>query len=232
MPASPSPPVPGRVLAVSRLHAVTGTGRPGDLTGIDKRPVDGSVVVRTLGVDGDRQLDRRHHGGPDKAVYAYASEDMTTWSALLGHDLAPGLFGENLTTAGLDVTGAVLGERWQVGDAGSGPLLEVTMPRTPCYKFAHRMGEPHWVKQFTAHGAPGAYLRVLREGEVQAGAAIAVVHRPDHSVTIGEMFSGPTPRSARLLLAAGDARELSLPWQVRTRAERVVSEDDREPGLW
>ena len=180
------------VQSVNVVHALVPDLR-GDLdrTAIDKRAVSGRVPVRpaadgAVGVDGDQVVDVRHHGGPDQAVYAYAVEDQQWWASELGRALPPGVFGENLTTEGLPVTDAVIGERWRVGD--SGLLLEVTCPRIPCKTFQGWMGEPHWVKRFTAHGAPGAYLRVLAEGDVGAGDAVDVVHRPDHGVTIGDTF--------------------------------------------
>lgn len=164
----------------------------GDLekTAIDKRPVGGPVAVSTagaaeVGLAGDQVVDTRHHGGQDKAVYAYAVEDLRWWAEHLGRDLSPGTFGENLTTEGLDVTGAVIGERWRVG---SDVELEVTYARIPCRTFHGWMDEPHWVKRFTERGAPGAYLRVLRGGYVAAGDRVEVVHRPDHGVTIADTF--------------------------------------------
>jgi MOSC domain-containing protein YiiM len=162
-----------------------------DLTAIDKRSVDGRVDVSVpvdaeVGLAGDQIYDRDHHGGPDQAVYAYAAEDRAWWAAELGREIAAGAFGENLTTEGLDVTGAVIGEHWQVG--ADGVLLEVTAPRIPCRTFQGWMDEPHWVKRFTEHGAPGAYLRIVSPGTVGAGDVIDVVARPEHGVTIGDVF--------------------------------------------
>lgn len=210
----------GRVVAVSRVFEVRETDRPGYLTGIDKRPLPGSVAVGELGVEGDQQVDLVNHGGPDKAVYAYASEDLDRWGAELGRDLGAGMFGENLTTAGVDVTGAVLGERWQVGDGGL--LLEVTMPRTPCYKFAHKMAEPRWIKRFTAAGAPGAYLRVLQPGPVAAGDAITVGDRPAHGVSIGATFLDPQPEAMAALQQAEAAGQVRLAGPVRDRIAFVL----------
>ena len=180
-----------RVLSVNIVRALIPDVR-GDLekTAIDKRPVGGPVAVSTagaaeVGLAGDQVVDTRHHGGQDKAVYAYAVEDLRWWAEHLGRDLSPGTFGENLTTEGLDVTGAVIGERWRVG---SDVELEVTYARIPCRTFHGWMDEPHWVKRFTERGAPGAYLRVLRGGYVAAGDRVEVVHRPDHAVTIADTF--------------------------------------------
>lgn len=197
----------GRLVAVSVTHAVKpdGGGDPG-VTGIDKRPVPGRVAVRAQGLAGDRVMDTRHHGGRDKAVYVYAAEDLDAWSRRLVRELVPGMFGENLTTAGVEVTHAVIGERWQVGDA----VLEVTMPRIPCATFQRHLGEPRWVKRFAEQGAPGAYCRVVTEGTVAAGDPVALLHRPAHGVTLREVFharDADPVRLARLL----DVADLAPP---------------------
>jgi MOSC domain-containing protein YiiM len=147
---------------------------------IGKAPVEGRVRVAGVNVEGDDQADRRVHGGPDKAVYAYASEDAAWWSRELGRDLAPGAFGENLTVAGVDVSGAVIGERWRLGTVE----LEVCQPRFPCFKLGLRFEDPMMLKRFTAAERPGAYLRIVREGEIGAGDEIDVADRPPHGVTI------------------------------------------------
>ncbi len=181
-------------------------------TGIDKRPVAGPVLVAApvagSALAGDDVCDPEHHGGPDQAVYAYASEELATWAARLDRELPPGMFGENLTTAGVDVSGALIGERWQVGEV----LLEVCAPRIPCRKFAAKMAEPRWVKRFTAAAMPGAYLRVLVGGQVRAGDPVAVVSRPDHEVTVATTFRALTTKPELLpgLLAAP-----ALPAKVR-----------------
>ena len=194
------------------LSANVGIGRPLRIRGrdrhsaIDKRPVGGPVEVRRLGLDGDVQVERRHHGGPDQAVYAYAAEDLEVWAARLGRTLPPGSFGENLTLSGLDVTQARIGERWRIGTV----LLEIGDVRTPCHTFQAWLGEPGWIKRFRAEGRPGAYLRVLEEGTLQAGDPIEVVERRDHDLTVGLMFRALT--SERELLP----RLLAEP---RTRAK-------------
>ncbi|SNS94484.1 MOSC domain-containing protein YiiM [Geodermatophilus pulveris] len=159
-------------------------GRGPTRSAIDKRPVPGRVAVGPLGLDGDTQVNRKHHGGEGQAVYAYAGEDAAWWERELGRDLPAGRFGENLRTAGIDLTAALLGECWEVGTA----LVEVTAPRTPCAKFQAYWGVPRLVRRFTGRGAPGAYLRVLRPGDVGAGDPLTVVSRPDHGVTIGLAF--------------------------------------------
>ncbi|MEV4509587.1 MOSC domain-containing protein [Dactylosporangium sp. NPDC049525] len=166
-------------------------------TGIDKRPVDGPVLVTVpgpqgttpTGIAGDVICDVRVHGGPDKAVYAYAREDLDRWATELGRELPGGIFGENLTTSGLDVTGARIGERWRIGGE---VLLEVCAPRIPCRTFAAWLGESGWMRRFTERAEPGAYLRVLRPGTIRAGDAIEVVHTPAHDVTIGVAFRALT----------------------------------------
>ncbi|HVW18892.1 MAG TPA: MOSC domain-containing protein [Solirubrobacteraceae bacterium] len=152
---------------------------------IMKRPVPGRVRVRGVNLDGDDQEDRENHGGPDQAVYAYSQESYAWWRARLdGWRLAAGTFGENLTTAGVEVDHAVIGTRWRVGTA----LLEVTAPRIPCYKLATRMGEPRFLKWFVQARRPGAYLRIVEEGELGAGDDVELVSVPDHDVTIAMVF--------------------------------------------
>ncbi|GGS33487.1 MOSC domain-containing protein [Actinokineospora fastidiosa] len=163
------------------------------VTGIDKRPADGPVPVTVpgpsrSGLAGDAICDVTNHGGPDQAVYAYAREDLDTWAAELGRELPAGVFGENLTTSGVDTTGALIGERWRVGTT----LLEVSCPRIPCRTFAVWLEQERWQHTFTQRALPGAYLRVLTPGAITAGDSIDIVHRPDHDVTIGVVFRALT----------------------------------------
>lgn len=130
-----------------------------------KRVVDGAGVS---GVGGDHVGDGRHHGGSDQAVYAFAREELDVWERELGRELPPGIFGENLTTQGIDVDASEIGDRWQIGSA----LLEVRGPRVPCATFAERLGERGWVKRFAAHGRSGAYLQVVTPGEIRPGDTI------------------------------------------------------------
>lgn len=191
-------------------------------TGIGKRPVHGPVDVQApgprgtggSGLAGDHISDMRNHGGNDQAVYAYSREELDGWSAELGRDLGPGLFGENLTTVGVDVSGALLGERWRIGSL----LLQATRPRIPCRTFAGVMDEQGWVKRFTARGLPGTYFRVVEPGTVTAGDEITIEHRPDHDVTIALAFRALTLEAELLprLAAAGD----DLPEDMRRRVER------------
>jgi len=171
-------------------------------TAIDKRPVAGRVRVGTLGLDGDEQVDRAAHGGAEQALYAYAREDLDWWVEQLGRELANGLFGENITTAGLDVTGALIGETWRLGTA----TVQVTGPRIPCGVFAGWMDERHWVKRFAGARRPGAYLRVLREGVVGAGDPVEVLSRPGERVTIADSMTayyGDAALMRRLLRVEG-----------------------------
>jgi MOSC domain-containing protein YiiM len=187
-------------------------------TGIDKRPVTGRVAVRPLGLDGDVQVNRRHHGGEGQAVYAYAQEDADFWIAELGRELPAGRFGENLRTSGLDLRNAVLGERWQVGTA----LFEVTAWRTPCANFARFWDVPDLVKRFAGYGATGAYLRVLETGELGAGDAVEVVGRPDHGVTVEAAFRIVTYDRSRLPELAPALH--FLPVKDRSKFARLIDE--------
>jgi MOSC domain-containing protein YiiM len=156
---------------------------------IDKRPVTGPVKVTELGVAGDQVSDTVHHGGVDQAVYAYAREDLDFWEAELGRPIRDGQFGENLTTEGIDLTHIPVGTRLQIGDV----VLEVASIRTPCNDFKGWMGlngfdNTAWVKRFMLERRPGPYFRVLETGSIAAGDAIEVLHRPDHGVTVRDMF--------------------------------------------
>lgn len=162
-------------------------------TSIEKHPVHGPVRAHRLGLDGDQVSDVKHHGGVDQAVYAFAREDLDGWAEVLGKPIPDGLFGENLTTSGYDINAAELGERWRIGSV----LLEVASVRTPCNDFKWWLGlsgfdNTAWVRRFAAEGRPGPYLRVVEEGELQAGDPIEVVHRPGHGVSVSHMFRALT----------------------------------------
>jgi MOSC domain-containing protein YiiM len=192
------------------------------LTGIDKQPVDGPVMVTParakglgmVGLAGDRVYDVRNHGGPDQAVYAYAREDLDTWEARLGRPLRNGMFGENLTTEGIDVNGALIGERWRIG---SDVILEVSCPRIPCGTFQGWLQQAGWIKQFVRAAEPGSYLRVIESGEIQAGDQIEIVYQPDHDVTTALCFRALTIEPDLLpRLIAADA----LPKEMKELARR------------
>ena len=209
-----------------------GIRRRGGDTAIDKRPV-ASVQVRDpgpkrgglgSGVVGDEVVSRKHHGGSRQAVYAVAREELDWWGASLGRELADGMFGENLTTEGLDVDGAVVGERWRVGSA----LLEVTGPRIPCATFAAWMTEPGWVRRFTERGRTGAYLAVVEPGVVGAGDAVEVLDRPAHGITVPEVFRAFTgdDGQAERALAAGILGDDDQRWLER-RVARARTQIDQ-----
>lgn len=162
------------------------------MTGIDKQPVAQPVLVSApgrakgrSGVAGDPIGDTAHHGGDDQAVYAYAREDYDWWETELSRPLEAGAFGENLTTAGVQVNDAVIGEVWRVG---GGLELATTFGRIPCATFQAKMGEPHWTKRFALVNRTGAYLRVVTPGEVRAGDPIEIIHRPARGVSIADAF--------------------------------------------
>jgi MOSC domain-containing protein YiiM len=172
---------------------------------IDKQPQAGPIRVKTLGLVPDEQADQVDHGGTDQAVYAYAREDLDRWGARLGRDLRNGQFGENLTVEGVELTHATIGERWRIGSV----LIELNAPRIPCSVFQGFMDEPQWVKRFTVEGRPGGYFRVLAEGELQAGDDVTVEHRPDHGVTLQQVFRALTGHRefVPLLLVAPELQE-------------------------
>ncbi|HEV8561916.1 MAG TPA: MOSC domain-containing protein [Actinophytocola sp.] len=212
----------GILLSVNVGKPRTNPWKEVDLTGIDKQPVDGPVAVRApgpkgtgeVGLAGDRVYDVKHHGGPDQAVYAYAREDLDEWAELLGRELPGGVFGENLTTVGVDVNGAEIGERWRIG---TDLLLEVSVPRLPCGTFQGWMAERGWIKRFTEHAVSGAYLRVVEPGEIRAGDPVTVEHRPGHGVTVALTFRALTTEPELLpRLLDADA----LPADVRATARR------------
>lgn len=206
------------VLAVCTLHALLPDPGLG-VTGIDKRPVERPLRVRRFGVHGDVQVNRKSHGGEDQAVYAYAQEDADRFAVELGREIPPGLFGENLRTRGVDVSGAVIGERWRVGER---TLLEVTSPRNPCATFERRMGLKGWVGRFRAAGAPGTYFRVIRVGDLRAGDPIEVVDRPSHGVTIGGWFRHHDADDAQALLDAHLRGAIRLQANLLSDAERAL----------
>jgi MOSC domain-containing protein YiiM len=166
-------------------------------TGIDKQPVEGPVAVSApgpkgtgeVGLAGDRVYDVKNHGGVDQAVYAYAREDLDGWESELARQLSNGVFGENLTTSGLDVNEALIGERWRIGPD---VVLEVSCARIPCGTFQGWLDRDGWIKRFTQAALPGAYMRVIEPGEIRADDPIEIVHRPDHDVTVAVVFRAMT----------------------------------------
>jgi MOSC domain-containing protein YiiM len=217
----------GKVLSVNVARPRTNPDprAQSKLTGIDKVTATEAVMVRApgpmdgglgSGLVGDTVGNHKLHGGDDQAVYAYAREDLDAWEIHLRRTLTDGTFGENLTTSGIDVTGARIGERWRIGTDGL--VLEVSAPRTPCRTFSAFLNLSQWIKTFTQAGKPGAYLRVISPGTVRAGDAITIDHRPDHDVTIGLVFRArmSEPELLPLLLEA-DALSAELGAYARRR---------------
>jgi MOSC domain-containing protein YiiM len=205
------------------------------VTGIDKVPATEAVVVRApgpmhggvgSGLVGDTIGNHKVHGGDDQAVYAYAREDLDAWEIQLDRKLTNGNFGENLTTSGIDVTQARIGERWRIGTDGL--VLEVSAPRTPCRTFQAFLNLNHWIKTFIQAGKPGAYLRVISPGTVRAGDAITIDYRPDHDVTIGLVFRARMSEPEllpRLLMA--DALSTELKDYARRRIESSTGQPSK-----
>jgi len=215
-----------KVLTVNLAHPRENPDKGAPATGIDKRPTDEAVAVRApgpmhgrvgSGLIGDWIGNPQVHGGDDQAVYPYARADLDNWQRALDREIGNGAFGENLTTEGVDVTGARIGERWQIGSDGL--VLEVTRPRVPCRTFAAWLAIQGWIKTFTNAAMPGAYLRVIALGTVRSGDSIVVVDRPDHDVTIGLVFRAMTVEPALLpLILEADA----LPDFIRQQARRRI----------
>ena len=210
----------GRVVSVNLavVHEAAWTGRKGR-SGIDKRPVDHPVHVDVEGLAGDTICDRDNHGGPDQAVYAYSTDDLDYWTEQLARTVEPGNVGENLTVTGVDCSHAVLGERWQVGEA----VLRVTGPRIPCRVFAGFLDVPNLVKRFLAARRPGCYLAVDRPGAVAAGDPVTVLSRPAHGVTSAEFMGamgGDRSLVPRVAQARDDVRERGREWLDAVLASR------------
>jgi MOSC domain-containing protein YiiM len=180
-----------------------------------KEPVAGPVRVEGVNLAGDDQADRRVHGGPDKAVYAYAVEDYAWWADTFGRPFPPGSFGENLTTAGLDLTGALIGDRWRVGTA----VLEVAQPREPCFKLGIRMGDDQFPGRFEAAARPGAYLRIVEPGAIAAGDAVLVDPAATPAIAVGQLVRGEV--HVELLRQIADDERVPEGW--RTSARRALA---------
>ena len=182
-------------------------------TAIWKQPVPGRHRLRGVNIEGDDQADRRVHGGPSKAVYAYGTEDYAWWEAVLGDPAGPGTFGDNLTVAGLDLAGRLVGERWQIGSA----IVRVTEPRIPCFKLGLRMGDAGFVERFADAARPGTYLAIDVEGELGEGDPIELVHRPGHHVSVGmvERAYHGHPEVLEQLVDLPDLSEAWRHWAAR-----------------
>lgn len=216
-----NPPSDARLLSVNVGSPKPDPGKRNHHTGIDKHPVEGALEViapgpkgNGSGLSGDFVGDGKHHGGDDQALYAFAREDLDRWQTELGYELASGSFGENLTTVGLDVNDARLGERWRIGDVAEFVVRDV---RIPCNTFKAKMQERGWLKRFSADAKPGAYLAVAVPGEIRAGDPIVIVDLPDHDVSVSLVFRALTLEAELLprLLAAGE----DLTSELRAAAE-------------
>lgn len=216
-----------RLLAVCRLHQLKSAGGSAGLTAIDKRPVQEPVKVHRLGLTADLQADRKHHGGEDKALYAYSAEDAAHWQRILGRPVPAGMFGENLRTEGVATSKAVIGTRWRIGRT---VVVEVTMPRIPCATFGVHMNEAQWVRRFSDEGLIGAYLRVVTPGRIQAWDSIEVLSRPQHGVTVGRWFTEQDPIDAQLLLDASAAGEFTMAPVLRNYAQNALARSSNPAG--
>ncbi len=185
-----------RVLSInitSVVHQGEWTGSEGR-TGIDKRSVSGAIEFKNNGVVGDRVIDTNVHGGYEQAVYAYAREDAQWWEKEIKEEIPAGRFGENLTTEGIDVNAALVGEQWKIGSV----ILEVSQPRIPCRVFAGFWKRATLIKDFTQAGRPGTYLRIIQEGTAQAGDAIEVIFKPNHTITISDLFAAKSGERSKI----------------------------------
>ena len=185
-----------RVISInitSVLHQGEWTGSEGR-TGIDKRSVSGAIEFKNNGVVGDRVIDTNVHGGYEQAVYAYAREDAQWWEKEINEEIPAGRFGENLTTEGIDVNAALIGEQWKIGSV----ILEVSQPRIPCRVFAGFWKRATLIKDFTQAGRPGTYLRIIQEGRAQAGDSIEVIFKPNHTVTISDLFAAKSGERSKI----------------------------------
>src|SRR5690348_16173277 len=203
-------------------------GRPAK-SAIWKSPVSGRIAVRGVNLEGDTQADRAAHGGPDKAVYAYAIEDVSWWENYIGRPLSYGAFGENLTTEGIDVNNALVGERWQIGTV----VLEVSEPRVPCWRLGVRMNDKLFPRYFTEALRPGSYLRIVVEGDLGAQDTIRVVAKPNHDLTVRDVFRIYThdrDQVDRLL----EVPQMSESWRIWAddwlRKSKHYQSDSDEPG--
>jgi MOSC domain-containing protein YiiM len=185
-----------RVLSInitSIVHQGEWTGSEGR-TGIDKRSVAGAIEFKNNGVVGDRVIDTNVHGGYEQAVYAYAREDAQWWEREINEEIPAGRFGENLTTEGIDVNAAIIGEQWKIGSV----ILEVSQPRIPCRVFAGFWKRATLIKDFTQAGRPGTYLRIIQEGTAQAGDLIEVIFKPDHTISISDLFAAKSGERSKI----------------------------------
>jgi MOSC domain-containing protein YiiM len=208
----------GRVISVNvgTPRAVEWHGRT-VTTAIWKTPVAGPVAVRGVNLAGDDQADRRVHGGDDKAVYAYAAEDYAWWNAQVDVPIDAATFGENLTTEGVDLVAAGVGEQWRIGSVA----LEIRQPRLPCFKLGIRMGDAAFVDRFEDAGRYGAYLRIVEEGSLQSGDEIVRVRRASHDLCLADLGRAHREPTPELLQRVIVNRDVPATW--RSSAERTLA---------
>ena len=181
-----------------------------ETTGIFKFPADGHVKVTKLGLEGDVIVSKKHHGGPDQAIYVYGLADYSWWAKELGKEIPPGTFGENLTISDLESARFNVGDYIHISEV----TLQVSAPRIPCGTFAARMEDPQWVKRFRYAERPGLYCRVLKEGVVRAGDTVSVERFTEETVSILDMYRDyyNSAKSEETLL-----RYLNAPIAIRAR---------------
>jgi len=201
-----------KVLSVNiakRIHTGEWTCSEGR-TGIDKEPVSGPVELKDNRVAGDSVIDRKAHGGYDKAVYAYSIEDANWWEGVIGRELRNGSFGENLTVQGIELNSSLIGERWSVGSC----ILEVSEPRIPCRVFAGFWDRPTLIKEFTDARRSGTYLRIIEEGKVSAGDEIKVISKPSHKITVLDIFEAKAGNREKIqeIIKVRELSEKYLEW--------------------
>ena len=216
---------------VGRVRTVSLRGEP-VRTAIWKSPVAGPVAVRGVNLAGDTQADRSVHGGPDKAVYAYAAEDLAWWAAQLDRPVEPGTFGENLTTTGMDLAAATIGDRWAVGTT----VLEISQPRIPCYKLGIRMDDPRFPVRFAQSARPGRTCGSWRRATSPPATRSGLVRRPVTASRLGSS-SAPTTRTGRSSPAFSTHRSYRRagsigPTTCSTRGQLDAVLDVRRSGAW
>ncbi|MDH3609895.1 MAG: MOSC domain-containing protein [Gammaproteobacteria bacterium] len=195
-----------------------------------KSPVTGRLAARGVNLDGDDQADRVAHGGYDKAVYAYAIEDIAWWEQQVGQTIHYGVFGENVTTHGISVNEALVGERWEVGTT----ILEVSEPRIPCWRLGVSMEDKTFPRQFTQALRPGSYLRIIVEGDIGANDEINVIAKPDHDLSVRDVFRIFTHNReefARIL----EVEQMSADWKrwatdEKQKIEKRLNKEVAGPG--
>ena len=211
-------------IAIGEIEEISYRGKKVK-TGIFKKPISGPIFLGLEGLEGDIQVDRKNHGGPDKAVYAYSLENLRYWSNHRKEaDYAPGHMGENLTLEGLDDHAVFIGDQFQMGSA----IVEVTQPRVPCFKLGIRMQKPQFVGEFLTSGRTGFYLRVMQEGLIETGDAVTQVHEDPRKVSVPNAMKAliKGPDQAFWITQALSVPALSTAWRddLEERAQNIDTE--------